>query len=111
VLGRGHDDCGTSCGAVQKKAVDMNVKLTNRVAIGLVLLLTGAQVVAHHSESAQFDTANPIEVTGVVTKVEWSNPHIWFYVDVKDDTGKITTWASPVARPECSHGEDSRGAP
>jgi hypothetical protein len=59
---------------------------------GAALLLTGTALVAHHAESAQFDQSKPVEVTGVVTKVEWANPHIWFYVDVKDDQGKITTW-------------------
>jgi hypothetical protein len=70
--------------------------MTRRLASCLVaaaaLLLTGTALVAHHAESAQFDASNPVEVTGVIKKVEWANPHIWFYVDVKDDTGKITTW-------------------
>lgn len=47
---------------------------------------------AHHSFAAEFDSTKPIKVTGVVTKVEWQNPHIWFYVDVKDDAGKVTKW-------------------
>jgi hypothetical protein len=58
----------------------------------VALLLTGTVLVAHHAESAQFDVTKPVEVTGVVRKVEWMNPHIWYYVDVKDETGKITTW-------------------
>ena len=71
--------------------------MTRRLASCLAgmgaLLLMGTAVVAHHAESAQFDVNQPIEVTGVVTKVEWMNPHIWYYVDVKDDaTGKIVTW-------------------
>jgi hypothetical protein len=59
---------------------------------GAALVWTGTALVAHHAESAQFDVNKPVEVTGVIKKVEWSNPHIWFYVDVKDETGKITTW-------------------
>jgi hypothetical protein len=59
---------------------------------GVALLLTGAALAAHHAEAAQFDTTKPVEVKGVIKKVEWSNPHIWFYVDVMDDSGKITTW-------------------
>src|ERR1700739_4065758 len=48
---------------------------------------------AHHSFSAEYDTNLPVKVTGVVTKVEWLNPHIWFYVDVKGDDGKVANWA------------------
>jgi uncharacterized protein DUF6152 len=71
----------------------MKRKLTGGLATGVALLLTGAALVAHHAESAQFDVTKPVEVTGVVKKVEWMNPHIWYYVDVKDETtGKIVTW-------------------
>src|ERR1041384_1443721 len=47
---------------------------------------------AHHSFAAEFDTAKPVKMTGVVTKVEWQNPHIWFYVDVKSGDGTVTNW-------------------
>ena len=70
----------------------MNGRLAICFMTGAALLLTGTAAVAHHSEAAQFDQSTPVEVTGVVTKVEWANPHIWFYVDVKDDQGRITTW-------------------
>jgi hypothetical protein len=70
----------------------MNRQLTSSLATGLALLLAGTVVVAHHAESAQFDSTRPVELTGVVKKVEWSNPHIWYFVDVKDETGKVTTW-------------------
>ena len=66
--------------------------LTSCLVTGAALLLSGTALLAHHAESAQFDVNKPVEVTGVIKKVEWANPHIWFYVDVKDDTGKITTW-------------------
>jgi hypothetical protein len=58
-------------------------------------LLVSAPVVAaaHHSFVAEYDRAKPVKVTGTVTKVEWQNPHIWFYVDVKDDDGKVVNWA------------------
>lgn len=47
---------------------------------------------SHHSFSAEYDASQPVAVTGTVSKVEWKNPHIWFYVDVKGDDNKITTW-------------------
>jgi hypothetical protein len=48
---------------------------------------------AHHSFAAEYDDSKPVKVSGVVTKVEWQNPHIWFFVDSKDESGKITHWA------------------
>jgi hypothetical protein len=56
------------------------------------VLLAVAPVLAHHSFSTEYDRSKPISVQGVVKKVEWQNPHIWFYVDVKDERGKVTTW-------------------
>jgi hypothetical protein len=57
-----------------------------------LLLAAAVPMLAHHAFSAEFDRTKPVKVTGVVSKVEWENPHVWFYVDVKDDAGKITTW-------------------
>jgi len=55
--------------------------------------LSALPLLAHHSFSAEYDDSKPVKVTGVVTKVEWQNPHIWFYVDSKDEAGKVTHWA------------------
>jgi hypothetical protein len=57
-----------------------------------LLLAAALPMLAHHAFSAEYDRTKPVKVTGTVSKVEWLNPHVWFYVDVKDDTGKITTW-------------------
>jgi hypothetical protein len=57
------------------------------------LVLSAAAVIAHHSFSAQYDRSKPHTITGAVTKMEWQNPHIYFYVAVKDDSGKETVWA------------------
>ena len=51
-----------------------------------------SQSYAHHAFSAEYDVNQVIEVTGVVTKVEWTNPHVRFYVDVKDSSGRVTNW-------------------
>jgi hypothetical protein len=63
------------------------------------LLLTTAVVSAHHSFSAEFDLDKPIRLTGVVTKLEWTNPHAWFYIDVKDESGKVTNWGWELGSP------------
>src|SRR5919108_1125287 len=57
-----------------------------------LMLAAGTPVVAHHSFAAEYDGSKPVKVSGVVTKVEWTNPHIWFYVDVKDDQGRVANW-------------------
>ena len=67
--------------------------------IGALLLSTTPLVHAHHSFAAEYDGNKPVKVTGVVTKVEWTNPHIWFYVDVKDDQGKVTNWGFSAGPP------------
>ena len=51
-----------------------------------------APVAAHHSFAAEFDDTKPVKMTGVIKKVEWTNPHIWFYLDVKNPDGTVTTW-------------------
>ena len=62
-------------------------------------LLGSHPALPHHSEAAEYDTSRPVKVTGTLTKVEWQNPHVWFYVDVKDDSGKVTTWGFSTAPP------------
>jgi hypothetical protein len=76
----------------------MKQKLAMRVPWGL-LLLAAAPALAHHSVSAEFDVHREITYTGVITRVEWSNPHIYFYVDVTDTRQKVTNWAFEGAGP------------
>jgi hypothetical protein len=61
------------------------------LAAGLALLST-VPLVAHHAVSAEFDSGKVITLKGVVSKVDWVNPHIFIYLDVKDESGKVTTW-------------------
>jgi hypothetical protein len=69
------------------------MKLRSSVLLLSSVFLMSAPVFAHHSFASEYDDSKPIKVTGVVTKVEWLNPHIWFYVDAKDDNGKTVNWA------------------
>jgi len=60
---------------------------------GLSLLLTGAGVCAHHAFSAEFTVGRPVELTGAVTAIEWTNPHAWIHVDVSNADGQVQNWA------------------
>jgi len=67
---------------------------TNRLGWAAAAALACAlPVIAHHSFSAEFDSGKTVTLKGVVSKVDWVNPHIFVYVDVKDESGKTTTWA------------------
>lgn len=65
------------------------------------LFLVAAPAVAHHNGNAKYDSKKPITLTGKVTKVEWMNPHIYFYIDAPDPTqgGKVVNWAVEGATP------------
>ena len=67
--------------------------------VALLALLAAAPVYAHHNFRAEFDINAPFAVTGTVTKVEWTNPHTWFYLDVKDAQGVVANWAMEMGSP------------
>src|SRR5262245_28970342 len=79
--------------------------LAGLIAAGVMVGANTAM--AHHSFAAEFDANKPITLTGVVTKVEWTNPHVWFYINVKDaKTGEVTNWGAEMGPP---HGLQRRG--
>ncbi len=67
--------------------------MRTRLAVAAWLAVAAlAPLAAHHSFAAEFDDTKPVKMTGVIKKVEWTNPHIWFYLDVKNPDGTVTTW-------------------
>ncbi len=69
------------------------------LVIGSSFLLSSPALRAHHAEAAEYDATKPVKVSGTLTKVEWQNPHVWFYVEVKEQDGKVTTWGFSTAPP------------
>lgn len=75
--------------------------MPTRVVLAVILLcaVAGGRAAAHHSFAAEFDATKAIRVTGTLAKVEWTNPHTYFYVDVKDDNGTVVRWACESGAP------------
>jgi hypothetical protein len=78
----------------------MTTRLTIAAASVAALLGGVGPVMAHHSFAAEYDANKPIKLAGTVTKIEWTNPHCYFYIDVKNaETGKIDNWALELGNP------------
>ena len=77
----------------------MKNKILVTAVAGLGLSLLTSSSIAHHSFAAQFDAEKPIELLGTVTKVEWRNPHAWFYIDVEDEDGNFANWGMELGSP------------
>ena len=76
----------------------MKAKLAILLAAAGVLV-SAPPIFAHHSFAAEYDASKPVELKGVVTKMEWTNPHARFYIDVKDASGNVTNWNFELASP------------
>jgi hypothetical protein len=70
-----------------------------RMALAAVVLSWTAPAAAHHSFEVEYDVRKPVEASGVISKVEWTNPHMRIYVDVTDEKGAVTTWNLELGSP------------
>ena len=78
----------------------MRTKLTVVVAgLGLFLAGTAVPLSAHHAFAAEFDSTKPVTFKGTVTKMEWTNPHVWLHLDVKKPDGTVENWAFEAGTP------------
>ena len=75
----------------------MKRRLASVVSLGV--LFSAVSLVAHHSAASAYDTANKITLKGTVTKVEWKNPHVFYYIDVADPSGTAANWAIEASTP------------
>jgi Family of unknown function (DUF6152) len=79
------------------------VRRTVALPAALVAVALAIPAMAHHSFSAEFDGGKLIELKGVVTRIEWANPHVYFYLDVKDEKGNTSNWGCEAASPGSLH--------
>jgi len=75
----------------------------SRIVLSLIvicgLILAAAPVWAHHAFATEFDVNKPVKMKGIVTKIDWANPHVWFYLNVKTDSGTIENWGFEMGGP------------
>jgi DNA/RNA endonuclease YhcR with UshA esterase domain len=90
---------------IEGLSVTKSTKERNRMKAAFAFLVAGLAVLApagalaHHSFAAEYDTKKPVTLKGTVSKVEWTNPHARFYIDVKDESGNVTNWNLELASP------------
>ena len=71
----------------------------SKIILLLAFCASACPLSAHHSFGADYDTSKPFTLTGTVTRVDWMNPHVHFYMDVKDESGRVTNWAFELGSP------------
>lgn len=69
------------------------------LTVAILAAVAAASAWAHHSFAAEFDATKAVRVTGTLTRIEWTNPHSYFYIDMKDEQGKVQTWTCEGAAP------------
>ena len=77
----------------------MTRKLQTGLAVALSVLFGAVSLLAHHSASAAYDTGKKVTFKGTITKLDWKNPHIFYYINVADQSGKVTNWAIEGSTP------------
>src|SRR5260370_42530404 len=88
--------------------------MRSRLLLNSLVVLGGlaagwfAPVSAHHSFAAEFDGSKPVTLKGTVTQIDWANPHVWFYINVKDEEGKNMRWACEMGAPHQLQGRGWR---
>ncbi len=69
------------------------MKALSMVFVGAAWLLAAVPAAPHHSFAAEFDVTRPVKLTGTITRIEWTNPHSWLFIDTEDDDGSVQSWA------------------
>ena len=78
----------------------MNIIKSGLLVCGLGLLGAATHAVAHHSFAAEFDANKPVTIRGNVTRISWTNPHVWIYLNVRDETsGELVNWGFEMGAP------------
>ena len=75
------------------------MKVPFAIAAALLSMIVSLPASAHHSFAAEFDASKAIRVSGTLTKIDWANPHIYFYLDVKEDGGNVVKWSCEAGSP------------
>ena len=79
-------------------------RIVSGLIVGAAIIAAGMPLMAHHSFAAEFDNSKVVKMNGIVTKIDWTNPHVWFYMDVKDESGKVTNWGFEMGPPHLLQG-------
>jgi hypothetical protein len=77
-----------------------SIKMLAAAAITAAIVANSMPALAHHSFAAEFDAAKPITIQGRVTRIAWTNPHVWIYLNVPDETGKLVNWGFEMGAPQ-----------